>query len=478
MGGWVIGNNLSVLVLPFSPYCMPLAIVILNQHSLLTARRIAAGIPDSKIYGLNDRLSSHDVDVSYPNFGELIRELFRQRETIIGICAAGILIRTIAPLLDRKWEEPPILAVAEDGSAVVPLLGGVRGVNHLARQIGDILTVNPAITTSGDLRFGTALLSPPPGYTLANPDDAKTFLANLLSGAKVKIVGDAPWLVNANLPLDDRAELTITITAPPGVPSPTQLVYYPPAPTTGSLAIVGTGPGSGAWMSPEVKEVLTQATDWVGYTTYLNLVEPLRTHQQRHASDNREELERAKFALNLAAKGKAVVVVSSGDPGIYAMAAAVFEAIDRHPQPEWLSLPIQVCPGISAMQAAAARAGAPLGHDFCVISLSDLLKPWSAIVDRLSAAAMADFVIAIYNPKSTQRLEQLDAAKAILLKYRSSDTPIVLARNLGRKGEAIEIKSLGELASADVDMRTILIIGSSQTKTIDRWVYTPRYYSK
>jgi cobalt-precorrin 5A hydrolase/precorrin-3B C17-methyltransferase len=249
----------------------------------------------------------------------------------------------------------------------------------------------------------------------------------------------------------------------------------------GKLAIVGTGPGSENWMSKEVKEVLQTSTDWVGYKTYLNLVEPLRKNQQRHESDNRVEIERAKSALDLAATGRSVAVVSSGDPGIFAMAAAVFEVLEQENQPQWQSIEIQVCPGISAMQAAAAAVGAPLGHDFCAISLSDILKPWSIIAERIDAAAKADFAITFYNPVSKQRTWQLEKAKEIILRRRSPETPIVLARNLGRTGQFTEIKTLDRLRGEDADMRTVILIGSSQTRVITRpnnntWVYTPRRF--
>jgi cobalt-precorrin 5A hydrolase/precorrin-3B C17-methyltransferase len=162
----------------------------------------------------------------------------------------------------------------------------------------------------------------------------------------------------------------------------------------GRLFIVGTGPGAANWMSPQVKQILSEATDLVGYSFYLDLAGSLREGQRRHEFDNREELARAEMALDLAAEGRTVAVVSSGDPGIYAMAAAVFEVLDCNPQPKWQSIKIHVCPGISAVQAAAARIGAPIGHDFCVISLSDILKPWSIIERRIIAAAEADFAIA------------------------------------------------------------------------------------
>jgi len=251
---------------------------------------------------------------------------------------------------------------------------------------------------------------------------------------------------------------------------------------TGQLSIVGIGPGALVWLAPEARTALETATDWVGYQTYLDLVESLRQPQTvRHVSDNRVELERATQALDLAAAGRMVALISSGDPGIYAMAAAVFEVLDRGPKPAWESVKIQVCPGISAMQAAAAQVGAPLGHDFCAISLSDLLKPWDVIAQRLRAAVQADFAIALYNPVSQQRTWQLEQAKAILLEERSPETPIVLARNLGRSGQRVAVKTLTELVVADADMRTVILIGSSQTRTVQRpdgsfWVYTPRSY--
>ena len=474
---------------------MSIAVIVLNQQGLTIAQNIRAGLPDVVIYGLEHRIPANAVDHTYTAFAETLEELFKHNHAIVGICAAGILIRSIAGLLNNKWQEPPVLAIAEDGSAVVPLLGGLNGGTALARQIGAILDCAPAITTSGDLRFKTALLSPPPGYTLANPEDAKTFLSELLSGQSVQLEGNAPWLEASQLPFAETADLKIQITRSPGNPSPTTLVYHPPEKLTGRLAVIGTGPGADRWMSPEVRQVLQQATDWVGYTTYLNLVEPLRTTQIRHDSDNREELDRARFALDLAATGRSVVMVSSGDPGIFAMAAAVMEAIDLDAKPDWQAIDIQICPGISAMQAAAARIGAPLGHDFCAISLSDILKPWDIIEKRITHAAAGDFVIAFYNPISTQRRWQLDRAKELLLQHRSPTTPIVLAKNVGRPGEQIRVKNLADLQLEDADMRTLIIVGSSQTRCLARspqtpeltqngeqeprlpWIYTPRRYN-
>ncbi|AFY60449.1 precorrin-3B C(17)-methyltransferase [Synechococcus sp. PCC 6312] len=470
---------------------MTIALMTLNQASVITARKITAQLPDAKIYGLANRTQAPDI--AYTDFGETVRELFQAGVPIIGFCAAGILIRTLAPLLSNKWQEPPVLAVAEDGSAVVPLLGGLKGANQLARHIANILDVNAAITTTGDIRFQTALLAPPPSYHLVNPEDAKEFLADLLSGASIKLLGNAPWLTDSKisfLAADQASDLVIEIAnleTPLSElkPSSKQLIYrYHPetaASQPGKLVIVGTGPGDLAWMSPEVKTALLAATDWVGYKTYLNLVESLRLPQiTRHESDNRVELDRAELALDLAAMGKSVAVVSSGDPGIFAMAAAVFEVLEQRAKPSWEQIQVTVCPGISAFQAAAALVGAPLGHDFCVISLSDILKPWEIIVQRIIHAAQADFVIAFYNPVSSQRTWQLETAKEILLSYRTPATPVILGRNLGRPGQTVIIQTLETLDINQVDMRTVVLVGSSQTKVMQhnsrQWVYTPRFY--
>jgi cobalt-precorrin 5A hydrolase/precorrin-3B C17-methyltransferase len=479
----------------------PPAILILGETSIPVARQVQMALPEAVVYGLIDR--THSADFTYTNFGETVREFFQTGTPIIGICAAGILIRTLAPLLTNKWQEPPVLAIAEDGSAVVPLLGGLQGVNDLARQIASVWQISPAITTTGDIRFKTTLLSPPLGYQLVNPDDAKKFLADLLAGEKVKLIGEADWLKNSNLPISSAAKLSIEIIDKNNLnlakPSTACLVYlYEESQqikeksslspgdfaqeSQGKLAIVGTGPGALNWMSPEVREVLEKATDWVGYKTYLDLVESLRKPEiVRHESDNRVELDRAEIALDLAAKGRSVVLVSSGDPGIYAMAAAVFEVLEKKAKPAWDAIAIQVCPGISAMQAAAARVGALLGHDFCAISLSDILKSWQVISQRIELAARADLAIAFYNPVSQERTWQLEKAKEILLQWRSPQTPVVLARNLGRKGETVTVKFLEDMTIKDADMRTIILIGSSKTRLIEQgktkqWVYTPRHY--
>ncbi len=248
---------------------------------------------------------------------------------------------------------------------------------------------------------------------------------------------------------------------------------------TGSLAIVGLGPGPARWVSPEATALLDAATDVVGYFPYLARVEE-RIGQARHGSDNRGELDRARHALAMAAEGRHVAVVSGGDPGIFAMAAAVFEAIETG-DPAWRALDIVVVPGISALQAAAARTGAPLGHDFCAISLSDNLKPWAIVERRLRAAAEGDFVIALFNPASKARPEAIHQAFALLRACRPSGTPVAFARAVGRADEEIVLTTLAEADPGIADMSTLVLVGSSETRFVDRpdappWVFTPRGY--
>ncbi len=550
------------------------AIIVLNQISIPTARQLMTVLPGSQLYGLAGR--TEGVDISFDRFGDTVRQLFSAGVPIVGLCATGILIRTVAPLLTNPNTEPPVVAVAADGSAVVPLLGGLTGVNGLAEKIAAILNISAAITTTGKLQFHTVLPDPPSGYRLANPEYLKAFIADLIAGVSVSLVGDAPWLTGSKIPFSANGERQIVVTVNSIASSPDCLVYHPtslvlsieeptqftvsgwievirdrlaaadlalaavacillpktpagaaiasigkalnlpirlvaqpgilpanceliPTPdfivgrssqpidplsigqAQGKLTVVGTGPGSKQWMSPEVRDTILAATDLVGYHTYLNLVKDLSVGKECHGSDNRVELDRSRLALDLAASGKNVVVVSSGDPGIFAMAAAVLEVLDRQHKPEWQTIDLQIAPGISAMQAAAAAIGAPLGHDFCAISLSDLLKPWEIVAQRIAAVAEADLAIAFYNPISSQRSWQLAAAKEILLKFRSSTTPVILARNLGRSGQEVRVITLGELEPASADMRTIILIGSSQTRLIPRadggsWVYTPRSY--
>ena len=544
-----------------------LAVVILGQGSMATAQRIKAGIADAVIYGLAGRVNGADVD--YTEFGPTMRDLYSQDIPIVALCATGIIIRTLVPLLRNKRTEPPIVAVAEDGSAVVPLLGGLRGANAIARRLGDVLQTAAAITTSGEVRFNLTLENPPAGYVIANPANGKRFMSDLLAGAGVRIEGEAPWLAETRLTHNDLGSLRLLVTPYAHIPGPDELVFHPqsvviaatgdydrigaalaaanlsphavayvavpegaamvpgfpvrfvPGPLTarqmadaavpyavdshqtgdvviaqaispqsvnlighprGRLTVVGLGPGTTDLLAPAVKESLAQAQHIIGYIPYVEMAGPFRPDQTVHASDNRVEMDRSRHAFALAAQGQRVVVVSSGDPGIFAMATAVIEALHQSDDPAWAGVELVIQPGISAAHAAAALAGAPLGHDFCVISLSDNLKPWEVVEKRLELATKADFAMAFYNPISKARPWQLGRAFDIVRTAgRPLTTPVILGRNVGRPGQTITVTTLGDVTPEMVDMRTVVIIGSSITRTFPRadggsWTYTPRWY--
>ncbi len=245
---------------------------------------------------------------------------------------------------------------------------------------------------------------------------------------------------------------------------------------TGSVVIAGLGPGDDALITPEVSAALVEATDIVGYIPYVARI-ATRPGLTLHPSDNRVEIDRSQHALDMASEGRRVVVVSSGDPGVFAMAAAVLEAVE-HGAPEWRDLDIRVLPGITAMLAASAACGAPLGHDFCAINLSDNLKPWSLIEKRLRLAAEADFAMAFYNPRSKSRPEGFAKALATLKSACGDDRPMIFARNVTRADQTIRIVPLSQTEPDMADMRTVVLLGSSQTRIIDRdgapLVYTPR----
>ncbi|OEC48779.1 precorrin-3B C(17)-methyltransferase [Pseudomonas sp. AP42] len=536
------------------------AIVILGQGSLATARKLQQVYPGALIHGLVTRVEG--ADRTYSEFGATLRQLYQQGTPLIALCAAGIVIRTLAPLLLEKGEEPAVLAVAEDGSAVVPLLGGLGGVNVMARDIAAALGVSAAITTSGELRFGTCLLNPPAGYQLADIELGKRFVSDLLAGESVRIEGAAPWLEEANLPQDQQARLAIHVGSAERTPAANELLIYPQniyvtcrpgaqlaervrtalheagvavqslacllasdlqmadaslheaasalgvplrfaalTPVAdisitvaeqpldlslvgrprGRLAVIGLGPGAAELMVPAVKAELARCTDVLGYETYVRMAGPFRDDQVQHCTDNREEMQRARHAFELAAQGRSVVVVSSGDPGVFAMAAAVIEALHESSEPAWHQVDLEILPGVSASLATAAQAGAPLGHDFCVMSLSDNLKPWSIIEKRLDLASQADLALAFYNPISRSRPWQLGRALEIVALHRTPLTPVVLGRDIGRPGQTLRVTTLGQLTPEQVDMRTMVLIGSSTTCVFPRagggeWVYTPRWY--
>lgn len=241
---------------------------------------------------------------------------------------------------------------------------------------------------------------------------------------------------------------------------------------TGTLTIAGLGPGNDALVTPEVSAALAAATDILGYAPYVARVPP-RAGLTMHPSDNRKEPQRAAEALRLTAEGGQVVIVSSGDPGVFAMASAVFEALER--APHYQELPIRVLPGITAMLAAAARAGAPLGHDFCAINLSDNLKPWAVIEKRLRLAAEADFSIALYNPRSASRPEGFGRALAVLKQAGCGERLMIFARAISAPDENIVTVTLNDAIPEMADMRTLVIVGNSQTRRVGRWVYAPRH---
>lgn len=253
------------------------------------------------------------------------------------------------------------------------------------------------------------------------------------------------------------------------------------------LFVIGMGPGDLDLVAPKALSALKASSDMVAYGYYLDLLGEICDGKQHHDLPLGEEIGRARLALNLAASGKTTALISSGDIGIYAMATLVFELLDQQLQgneshPEWLTVDIEVVPGISAMQAGASRVGAMLGHDFCTISLSDLLTPWETIDKRIHAAGVGDFVVSFYNPVSRKRDWQLNHARDVLLQYRPASTPVMIGRQLTRPEEDITFTTLGELDAKQVDMFTMVSVGNSESRHIvngsKHWIYTPRGYSK
>ena len=604
------------------------AVIVLGRSGLAVGQQLAAALPRAVLHGFAPRVVQ--ATVRFDDVGAHLRRLFADGEPIAAICASGIVIRSLAPLLADKRAEPPVVAVAEDGSVAVPLLGGHHGANDLARAIAAITGGTAAITTAGDLRLGLALDDAPPGWRIANPVAAKALTAALLAGDPVELTiktaePDCAWLraaLTAELPLPSRegvggggnaaghifvtdrateprqgdlilhpATLAIGIgcergasteevhalvlqslvsatlsplsvagvfsialkAAEPAIHNVAESLGVPARFFTsdellaetarlterpdivfretgcwgvaegaalaaagadavlvvpkrrsaratcaiarspriidaasrgrprGRLAVVGIGPGDPGGRTVEADAAIRGATDLVGYRLYLDLIAPLATGKAWHAFELGEEEARVRAALGLAAEGRQVALISSGDAGIYAMGSLVFELIERSGRPDWARVEIVGVPGVSAMQTAAAQLGAPLGHDFCAISLSDLLTPWPVIEQRLRAAAAGDFVIALYNPVSQRRRTQLAAARDILLASRPPETPAAIGRNLGRVGESMRVTTLGALAPDEVDMLSIVLVGSSATRAVPRpdggaWLYTPRGY--
>ena len=589
--------------------------VALTARGAALAGRLRELLPRAEIHGYAPRVSA--ADIRFDDASAHLRSLFAAGRPIVGVCAAGILIRALAPLLEDKSVEPPVVALAEDGSVAVPLLGGHRGANVLALDIAAVLTGVAAITTASELNRGVALDAPPTGWRIADPAALKPMAAALVAGTPVRVVvetADANWLASAADRFADDAALTIRITHREAAADARTLVYHPPvlalglgcerdatpadvselarstlaahrlspqavacvvsldlkedetaihalaaeldvparffsaerlaeeehrlaspSPVVrravgiagvaeaaalaaagpdaelvvaktksaratcavaracaaidpddvgrarGALTVVGIGPGSAAWRTAEAATAIVESDEVVGYGLYLDLVGDLIAGKARHESALGAEEARARLALERAAEGRKIALISSGDAGIYGLAALAIELIERGDDPAWRRIAFRVAPGVSALQAAAARIGAPLGHDFCAISLSDLLMPWDDIELRLEAAASGDFVTALYNPASERRRWQFQRAIEILAGHRPEATPCVIARNLGRAEERVTATSLAQLKDAEIDMLTLVLVGSSRTRRVSRaagdLIYTPRGYA-
>lgn len=581
----------------------------MTEVVVVTASGVPAGRRIAETLGVALRGRPVGADQTVDDLGVHLRDQFKAGCPIVFVGALGALVRLLAPVIGDKAEDPPVVAVAEDASAVIPVLGGHHGANDLARRVGDALNVAPSITTASDLRLGIALDDPPKGWHLGNPEHYKVFMARLLAESAVRLEGALPWLDGARLRRDPSADLILAAsvhetgmtgeklvfhpeclavgvgcerdTAPeelialvretlagaglaaksvavvvsvdvkmdeaavhalaealgrparfftparleretPRLANPSDIVFrevgchgvaeaaalaavgvdgallvekrkskratcaIARAPAVinaddvgmprGRLFVVGTGPGSADWRAPEVDRLVSLSSDLVGYGLYLDLLGPLAEGKTRHGYQLGEERDRVIAALDLAAGGRTVSLVCSGDPGIYAMASLVFECLDDIERADWRRIEVVVSPGISALQACSARVGAPLGHDFCTISLSDLLTPWPVIERRIKAAAEGDFVIAFYNPASMRRRTQLVRALKILGDHRPSDTPVILGKSLGRPEEDVSVTPLRDFDPNSVDMLSLVMVGNSQTRCSGERVYTPRGY--
>jgi len=587
-------------------------VICLSRAGEAVAQDVAQAL-GAKVHGREGRVDV--ADAFFPNALDHVRTLFASGTPVVGVCAAGILIRAVAPVLADKRVEPPVVVVSDDGAVVVPLLGGHRGANRLARQIAEALQAKAAVTTAGDVALGVALDEPPVGYRLANPEDAKGVMMALLNGGGARQVGEAIF----DLPDDPYGAVELVVSEAPETGSDTRLIYHPqrfalgvgcargadseelwelvkgaldqagiaagaiasvntldlkadePAmnelarrlgvplrlftaaeledeaarlanpsevvfaevgchgvseaaalaaagrdaklavekrktanctcalawasePITGEkgrkrgkLSIIGIGPGQHSWRTPEASQLIAQAEELVGYGLYIDLLGPLASGKARSDFPLGGEEDRCRYALEQAGKGINVALICSGDAGIYAMGALVFELLDRGPDAHGVSdaarrVEVVSTPGVSALQGAAARAGAPLGHDFCAISLSDLLTPREDILKRLKAAAEGDFVIAFYNPVSKRRRTLLAEARDILLQHRPADTPVMLASSLGRPEEHIRYRNLADLQVDEVDMLTVVLVGSSHSRLAQLGegprMFTPRGYAR
>ncbi|MGR3321870.1 MAG: precorrin-3B C(17)-methyltransferase [Pseudooceanicola sp.] len=592
-------------------------VMAVSASGAATARRVADAL-EATLFGRAGRVEA--AEETFPDALEFARDMFAAGRPLVGVCASGILIRAVAPLLSDKRAEPPVVAVSEDGAVVIPLLGGHRGANRLAQEIAAALGAHAAVTTAGEVSLGVALDEPPAGWRLSGRAAAKTVMADLLAGKPYELRGTAPWLdgLAARANVDHAAGEPGRVTLAPaggepalvwteqrlvlglgcarGAPeaemldlvartleaegldpaalacvatldlkadepavhavarahdvpvriftaaeleaeagrlaNPSEVVFSevgchgvaegaalaaagpgtvlaaekrktanctcavagadraitePRGRARGRLSIVGIGPGQASWRTPEVSRLVSEAGELVGYGLYIDLLGPLAAGKTRSDFPLGGEEARCRYALERAGEGRDVALVCSGDAGIYAMGALVFELLDRDAAAGGVSdaarrVEVVCSPGVSALQGAAARAGAPLGHDFCAISLSDLLTPREDILRRLRAAAEGDFVIAFYNPVSKTRRTLLAGARDILLAHRPEDTPVMLATNLGRPEESVRYRRLADLQVDEVDMLTVVLVGSSNSRLAMMGegprMYTPRGYAR
>ena len=590
-------------------------VLFLTSSGETIARRAASAL-GAQLHGRSGTV----LDAEIEEVASHLCSLFAAGHPIIGVCASGILIRALAPLIGSKHEDPPVVALAEDGSSAIPLLGGHHGANDISRQLAAKLGAHAALTTAGEVRLGVALDMPPNGWRLENPSDAKPAMAALLSGATASQSGMADWLTplarhvtlsdqTRNSPVVLHVENTEPLIyrrqsyalgvgcarhCPPdemialvrktlaengvsifelasihsvdlkadeaavhalaadfGVPAaffpvdtleaitprlanPSEVVFaeigchgvaeaaalaaagrdatlaiekHKSANATcalarltslaeratprGRLSVVGIGPGAADLRTPQASRLISEAEELVGYSLYIDLIGPLAKGKPRKDFPLGGEEDRCRYALERAGEGRNVVLVCSGDAGIYAMGSLVMELLHRDENeggvsPKARRVEVVNAPGVSAFQLASARAGALIGHDFCAISLSDLLTPREQIIKRLHAAAEGDFVIAFYNPVSKRRRTLLAEARDILLKHRPAETPVLLASNLGRPQEKLTPRTLATLEVDEVDMLTTVMIGSSQSKPFQTGdmnagaqgtlIYTPRGY--
>lgn len=619
--------------------------VVLSVKGKIIAQQCAAAIAADnntsiQLHGYEKRLGSvlsNDIDVLFDNVVQHMQCLFNGGIPIIAVCAAGVVIRALAPVLHNKHREPPVLVIAENGRAVVPLLGGHQGGHALAGVCARALGISAAMTTATDDAFAAMFTAAEQGYKTESLAAIKAVVAGAMAKQNVRLINttkslDDPLLAQIHTSARNTMRVAIgnafTVDSPiPEIgisesPVPQQqgrLVYYPqrytlgigcirganvesvlalvtetcqqagialaaiasinsldlkanepallalaktlncpfrffsraalnnesgriatpshkvhayvgcpsvceaaalaaggaqatlvvpktsnreatcalayvPHPITdhqgqarGLLMMVGLGPGALDWRTPEATHCLARADCVVGYGGYMRLLGAIAVGKHCAEFALGQEVERCSYAIETASTGKNVALVCSGDAGVYGMAALVFELLEKA-QKDTHSLhdfagktDIVVCPGLSALHAAAARAGALLGHDFCAISLSDLLTPRDAILNRVHAAAQADFVIAFYNPASTKRQTLLGECCAILLQHRPPDTPVVFAKNLGRGPEQTQHTTLSTMHNVAADMLTIVLIGASNSRCFSHaggtYAYTPRGYT-